>query len=93
MVPYDQGKTALNNIELSYKRILEHSDLSQREAALRILNQPSVEVLIPKDAPIESIKAKIAEYRPEGLTVPVTLHRPSDRERAVKKEYQRMGLS
>jgi hypothetical protein len=83
----------LNNIELSYRRIHEHPDLSQREAALRILNQLSVEVLVPEGAPIESIKAKIAEYRPEGLTVPVTLHRPSDIERIVKKEYERMGLS
>ncbi len=82
----------LDNIDLSYRRVKEYPDAAQREAALRILDQIRVEVLVPEDAPLEEIKSKVEEYRPEGSTVPLAIHKPSGIEWVVRREYESMGL-
>ena len=82
----------LNNVELAFERARKHSEVAQRDLALMILDQLRIEVLTPEDAPLQQIKAKIEEYRPDGVSVPVHLHRPSDMERFVELEYEKMGL-
>lgn len=82
----------LNNIDLSYRRVLEHQDPAQRDAALRILDQLHIEVLVPEDAPLDEIKAKIEQHRPEKSTVQVSVYKPSEVERVVQVEYESMGL-
>ena len=82
----------LNNIELAQRRVAEQAEASQRDAAVRILDQLSVEVLVGDDGPIEQIQNKIEEYRPEGVHVSVEVRTPSEIKRIVQAEYASIGL-
>jgi hypothetical protein len=83
----------LNNIDLSYRRVEEQQNHpAQRDAALRILDQIHVEVLVPEDAPVAIIESRINQYRPEGSSVQVSVYKPSKIETVVRREYESMGL-
>jgi hypothetical protein len=83
----------LNNIDLSYRRVQEQPDAAQRDAALRILDQIHVEVLVPEDAPVAGVESRIEKHRPEGSTVQVSVYKPSEIKRVVQREYESMGLT
>lgn len=82
----------LNNIEASYKRVAEQPDSPQRDAAIRILDQLSIEVLVANNAPVDQIHQKIEAYRPTDVRVPVEIHPESEIRSMVEREYASMGL-
>ncbi len=81
-----------NNISLALRRVQEQQDTAQRNAALKIFDQIYVEVLVPEDASVDEIMSKIEQYRPEDLTIRVSVYKPSEVERVVQREYESMGL-
>lgn len=82
----------LNNIDVANRRVQNNKDSAQRHAALRILEQLYVEVLVPEDAPVEEIRSKIEPYRAETSAIKVSVYKPSEIERVVRREYESMGL-
>lgn len=82
----------MNNIDLASRRVQEQADSAQREMVQRILDQLHIEVLVPENAPVEQIKSKIEEYRPEWSIVDVTVLKPSEVQSKVQSEYESMGV-
>ena len=82
----------LNNIELAHQRVAEQPDSPQRDAAVRILDQLSIEVLVAENAPINQIRETIETYRPTIVHVPVQVHTASEIRGVVEREYASMGL-
>ncbi len=85
-------RSLINNINLSHKRLDKDQDKEQRDTAKRILDQLSIEVMVPETANVEAMQSKIKEYQDSILNVPVTLHKPSYIELSVKSEYEGIVL-
>jgi hypothetical protein len=81
-----------NNIDLAHKRVAEQPDSPQHDAAVRILDQLSIEVLVGEEAPVDQIRQKIETYRPPDVRVRVEVHTASEVRRVVEREYASMGL-
>ncbi len=82
----------LQNIELAYTRIQTSADAAQKEQARKILDQLTIEILVPEDCDTDRLRAKISEFQPSARQIPFALHKPSDIERVVREEYERMSL-
>ena len=81
----------LNNIAVAYRRV-QSSDEEVRATARRILEQLTIEVVVPEDAPADRILAKIDEFQPQVRTIPVALKKLSEIEQAVREEYDQLEL-
>jgi len=82
----------LQNIEIAYTRIQAGEDAVQREQAQKIIDQLAIEVLIPEKCDKDRLAAKISEFQPSARQIPLALHKPSDIERVVREEYEKMSL-
>lgn len=87
-----RARSLFGNIETTYRRIRDNPDFPQREEALRILDQISVEVLTPEDMDNRRLAAKIDEYQPAARRISVVLHKPSELISRVAAEYEKMKI-
>lgn len=82
----------LNNIAVAYTSIERAATPQMKEAGVKILNRLRIESLVPEDADLATMTAKIAEFQPQVRTIQVTLRRLSEIEAEVKAQYEGMGL-
>jgi len=82
----------MNNIETAYRKISEFGDEGQRVQVQKALDQLSIEVLVPEEAEVARIAAKIEEFQRSSRHLPVKVIRPSDVETIVRAEYEKVKL-
>lgn len=82
----------LQNISAAYNRIEAGENTALKEQARRILDQLSVEVLVPSKCDVAKLSAKVEEFQSGARRIVVTLHKPQDIERIVADEYRKMAL-
>lgn len=82
----------LQNIQAAYTRIQTNEDLAQREQARRVLDQIAIEVLVPEACNKERLTAKVSEFQQPSRQIPLVFLKPSDIERVIREEYEKMDL-
>jgi hypothetical protein len=87
-----RARFLMNNIETAYRNISELGSEAERIQAQRVLNQLSIELLIPEDSDVAKITGKIEEYQRPIRRLPVKALRPSDLEGIVRAEYEKITL-
>ena len=87
-----RARFLLQNIELAYARVEASDDGPEKERARRILDQLALEVLVPEACDSDQLAAKISQFQAPMREISLTLHKPSDIERVVHEEYERMAL-
>lgn len=85
-------RTLFTNIELSYKRVKENPDNQLAEAAIRLLDLISIELLIPENISAERLRNKIDEYQPTIRKITITLYSAGELEAKVAEEYEKMKI-
>ena len=84
-------KFLLKNIENAYKRVAKVESRHHLEQAQEILRNISVEVLVPDDAPIETMSQRVTEFQPANRNISVKFISLRDIEADIEKEYDSIG--
>lgn len=82
----------MQNINAAYGRIELGADQAVKDRAYKLLDQLSIELLVPKTADNEAMLKILSEYQPKARELSIKLHKPEDIESAVKKEYDKIVL-
>lgn len=91
----------VNNVAAAYDRVegtqplpgSEDLSTGQKEAAIRLLDQLSIVLLVPEDAPVDAMQKTIEEHMKEERVIPLELLRPSELAETIKVEYEKVQLS
>lgn len=80
------------NINRAYVRLGENPGSPQIDAAKRLLDQISLELLVPEGTSLEKLESKLNEFQPSARTISISMHTPSEIQKKVKDEYQSMAV-
>ncbi|MHC4322034.1 MAG: hypothetical protein ACYST3_07145 [Planctomycetota bacterium] len=83
-------RNLFSNINISYERLKDNPDVSLVESARRVLDQISLELLIPADTDLKKLRAKIMEYQPANRKIMLTFHTVDDIKNRAEEEYRKM---
>jgi hypothetical protein len=78
----------LSNISISYTKTNKHPNPDERNKVLEILNQISIEVLIPEEASRERLDRKFSDFKDEFREVPIDMITPSELREEVERKKQ-----
>lgn len=87
-----RSRNLFTNINRAYDRLSENPGSPQINAAKRLLDQISLELLVPEGTSLKKLESKLNEFQPSARTISIILHTPSEIQKKVNDEYQRMAV-
>jgi len=87
-----RGRFLMQNIDQAYRRIEVGDDQEVKNKAQRILDQISIELMVPDDANTKAMRKYLSKYQPQARSIPIEIHKQTDIELAVKQEYEKIVL-
>lgn len=87
-----RGRFLLQNIDLAYGKIEVREDQALKDSARRLLDQISIELMVPEDTNTEAMRKYLSSYQPQVRSIPIELHKLGDIESTVKQEYAKIVL-
>ena len=85
-------KYLIQNIADAYKRIQAVKEKPEYQMAQKILDNISIEIIVPENAPVSQMIEKAEHFQHNVRNISLTFIRPSEIEHAIKQEYESIGF-